>query len=131
MQLELQDRVILVSGGASGIGRGISTAFASEGAKVALTWYTSESGATETVAAIDQRRREALAYPGRSREPGEATRVVGDVVAAFGQLDVVVANSGDCSSGARLKRARSTSGTRRSRSTSPAPSSRVRRRSRT
>jgi 3-oxoacyl-[acyl-carrier protein] reductase len=94
MNLELQDRVVLVTGGASGIGCGISKAFATEGATVVLTWYTSESGAAETVAAIESAAGKGIAIQADLAEPGEAARVVDETVARFGQLDVVVANSG-------------------------------------
>jgi 3-oxoacyl-[acyl-carrier protein] reductase len=94
MNLELQDQIVLVTGGASGIGCGISKAFAREGATVVLTWYSSETGAAETVAAIEAAGGKGLAIQADLAEPGAATRVVDETVATFGQLDVVVANSG-------------------------------------
>ncbi len=94
MHLDLKDRVVLVTGGASGIGRGISEAFAAEGANVVLTWYASEIGAAETVAAIEAAGAQGLAIQADLANPEDAQRVVDRAIEAFGQLDVVVANSG-------------------------------------
>ncbi len=94
MNLELQDKVVLVTGGASGIGRGISKACAGEGAIVVLTWFTSESGATETIASIEADGGKALAIQADLAEPGEAARVLDQIISTYGHLDVVVANSG-------------------------------------
>lgn len=94
MNLELKDKVVLVTGGASGIGRGVSEAFAREGAVVVLTWYSSDAGAAETVATIEAAGGKARAIQADLAEPGEAARVIEDIVSTEGRLDVVVANSG-------------------------------------
>lgn len=94
MNLELQDKVVIVTGGASGIGRGVSEAFAAEGAKVIVTWFESEQGAKEVVSGIEANGGSALAIQADLGAAGEATRVVDAAIASFGQLDVLVANSG-------------------------------------
>ena len=53
MEMGLRGRRVVITGGASGIGRGIAEAFGRHGAQVALTYCTSEQGAAETVAAIE------------------------------------------------------------------------------
>ena len=94
MNLELKDRVVLVTGGASGIGRGVAESFAAEGAKVVITWFESEQGAREVVAAIEATGGEALSIQADLSQPGEAVRVVDQAIEKFGQLDVLVTNSG-------------------------------------
>ena len=50
--LGLEGQTVLVTGGGSGIGRGIAEAFGQAGARVALTYRESGAGANEVVAAI-------------------------------------------------------------------------------
>ena len=94
MNLELQDKVVIVTGGASGIGRGVSQAFAAEGAKVVVTWFESEQGAKVVVATIESNGGEAMAIQADLSAAGEANRVVDQAIERFGQLDVLVTNSG-------------------------------------
>jgi len=90
----LQGKVAIVTGGASGIGRGISERFAAEGASVVLTWFLSESGAADTVAAIEAQGGKAIATRSDLSQPDEAQRVVDLALSTYGKLDVLVANSG-------------------------------------
>jgi 3-oxoacyl-[acyl-carrier protein] reductase len=90
----LQGKVAIVTGGASGIGRGISELFAANGASVVLTWYQSEAGAAETVAGIEAAGGKAVATRSDLAQPDEAQRVVDLALKTYGQLDVLVANSG-------------------------------------
>ena len=52
MENGFRDRAAIVTGGASGIGRAVSEALGAAGANVLLSWYESEAGAAETVAAF-------------------------------------------------------------------------------
>jgi len=90
----LQGKVAIVTGGASGIGRGISELFGANGASVVLTWYQSEAGAQETVPAIERSGGKAVATRADLSQPGEAKRVVDLAIATYGRVDVLVANSG-------------------------------------
>lgn len=94
MNLELEGKVVIVTGGASGIGRGVSEAFAAEGAKVVVTWFESEQGAKEVVAGIESNGGNAVAVQADLATAGEANRVVDMAIEKYGQLDVLVANSG-------------------------------------
>lgn len=94
MDFGLNGRVAIVTGGASGIGRGISEALASCGVKVLLTYFSSDEGASATVAAIKAAGGEAHAIRADLTEPGEAKRVVDAALNRFGHLHILVANSG-------------------------------------
>ncbi|CAN5601724.1 SDR family NAD(P)-dependent oxidoreductase [soil metagenome] len=94
MDFGVNGQVAIVTGGASGIGRGVSEAFASSGAKVVLTYFESEAGANETVAGIEAAGGEARAIKADLTKPEDAQRVVAETVAKFGRVDIVVANSG-------------------------------------
>ena len=66
--MKLQDRVALVTGGSSGIGRAAAVAMAAEGAKVAITARRAER-CQEAVAEIEEAGGQALALPGDVAEP--------------------------------------------------------------
>jgi 3-oxoacyl-[acyl-carrier protein] reductase len=94
MDFSLQGQVVLVTGGASGIGRAISEAFGECGAHVVLTYFSSESEAGETVAHIEAAGGKALALHADLTQEAEVERVVAATVERFGSVDVLVANSG-------------------------------------
>lgn len=82
--------VVLVTGGASGLGRVLVDMFVAEGAQVALTYKTSREKALELVEEHDGRVR---AYHADASDHRRAIEVVNDVVADFGQLNVLVNNA--------------------------------------
>lgn len=92
--LGLEGKVVLVTGGGSGIGRGIAEAFGRAGARVALTYRESADGAGAVTAAIADRGGEALAVPADLTDEGEVERVFAAVAERFGALDVLVTNTG-------------------------------------
>jgi 3-oxoacyl-[acyl-carrier protein] reductase len=88
----LSGKSVLVTGGASGIGRSIALAFAREGADVALTYMTSDP--SETMATIRATGARSLAMQADLRSEPAVDEVVGKTVEAFGKIDVMVANTG-------------------------------------
>jgi meso-butanediol dehydrogenase / (S,S)-butanediol dehydrogenase / diacetyl reductase len=85
---QLTGRVAVITGGGSGIGAAIARRFASEGARVVVTGRRREP--LEHIAdEID-----GLAVPGDAADPAHAAEVVDATVAAFGGIDVIVANAG-------------------------------------
>jgi meso-butanediol dehydrogenase/(S,S)-butanediol dehydrogenase/diacetyl reductase len=83
-------KVVLVTGGGSGIGRAIARAFLDNGASVAVVGRRPEK-LDETLAGSDPER--AYALPADIADPAAARQVVADVVARFGRLDVFVNNA--------------------------------------
>ncbi len=88
----LVGKVALVTGGGSGIGRGIAELFAAHGAKVALVGRRQEK-LDETRAHIEAAGGAALSLPCDVRDFDRVTAAVRDTVAAFGRLDVVVSGA--------------------------------------
>ena len=84
---------VLVTGAASGMGRATARVFAAEGANVAVTDYD-EQGAQAVAKEIAASGGSAKAWKLDVADGGEIKRVVGDVAAHFGGLDIVVNNAG-------------------------------------
>jgi NAD(P)-dependent dehydrogenase (short-subunit alcohol dehydrogenase family) len=91
---KLRDRVALVTGGDSGIGRAVAVLFAREGADVAITYLPEEKGdAEETREAIARAGRRALLLPGDLTDPPFCRECVERTVRELGKLDILVNNA--------------------------------------
>lgn len=91
---KLRDKVALISGGDSGIGRAVAVLFAREGADVAIIYLREEqSDADETAAAIEREGRKCLLLPGDVRQPGFCRRAVQKTVKQFKHLDILINNA--------------------------------------
>lgn len=93
----LDDRVALITGGGTGIGRAVAEAFAGAGARVAIAGRR-EAPLRETAAALGGDER-ALAIPGDVTDESDRPRLVAETVRAFGALDVLVNNAGAVATG--------------------------------
>ena len=106
--MDLQDRVVVVTGGARGIGRGIAEAFVQAGAKVVigdLGAIAGESAWSYELSAADALRTtaeelDAVAVEVDVSSDASCTALVSSVIQRFGQLDVLVNNAGVVHQGA-------------------------------
>ncbi len=89
--MELADQVVVVTGGASGIGRAMARRFAAEGARGILVADLDSEGAERVAAEIGDA---ALAVACDVTDPGHADAVVGAAESAFGAVDLYCANAG-------------------------------------
>lgn len=91
---KLKDKVALITGGDSGIGRAVAVMFAREGADVAIVYLPVEqSDAEETRAAVERAGRRVLLLPGDVSEPAFCRSAVETTVEEFGRLDILVNNA--------------------------------------
>ena len=90
----LDGKVALVTGAGRGIGRGISLAYAAQGAKVAVTGRTARF-VHDTAAEIERRGGTALAVPADVKNPDDIARAVAATAEAFGGIDVLVNNASE------------------------------------
>jgi NAD(P)-dependent dehydrogenase (short-subunit alcohol dehydrogenase family) len=90
---DLTDKVSIITGSASGIGRAIAMRFAAEGAVVIVADVNVE-GADVTVDAIAKANGRAHAVAVDLRDPTDIKRAVGDVLAEHGRIDVLCNNAG-------------------------------------
>jgi 3-oxoacyl-[acyl-carrier protein] reductase len=92
--MKLKDRVALVTGAGTGIGRAIAETFAREGATVAVNYSKSREAAEEVVAGIRSAGGTALAIGADVADAAEVEGMVNRVNQEFGQLDILVNNAG-------------------------------------
>jgi NAD(P)-dependent dehydrogenase (short-subunit alcohol dehydrogenase family) len=91
---KLDGKTALVTGGDSGIGRGVAVLYAREGANVAIVYLPEEQrDADETKHAVEDEGRKALLIPGDVRDPRFCERAVEQTVKTFGSLDILVNNA--------------------------------------
>ena len=67
---KLQDKVALITGADSGIGRAVAVLFAREGADIAIQYLAEDTDACETVAAVEREGRHAITVRGDVRRAG-------------------------------------------------------------
>jgi NAD(P)-dependent dehydrogenase (short-subunit alcohol dehydrogenase family) len=96
---QLDGRVALVTGGGRGIGKGISELLAAEGAAVAVNYHRDEDAALATVESITAAGGTARAYQASVDDPEQDARMVENVLADFGYVDLLVNNGGIASRG--------------------------------
>jgi NAD(P)-dependent dehydrogenase (short-subunit alcohol dehydrogenase family) len=89
----LTNKVAIITGGASGIGRATAVLFAQEGAAVAIIDINTEQGQS-TVAEITSRGGKAIFIPGNVANADDCHAAVEKTVATFGRLDVLFNNAG-------------------------------------
>jgi NAD(P)-dependent dehydrogenase (short-subunit alcohol dehydrogenase family) len=91
----LQDRVAIVTGGDSGIGRAVAVAFAREGADVAILYLDEHSDAEETEALVAEEGRRSVAIAGDIGDQAHCAAAVRQAVRELGRLDVLVNNAAE------------------------------------
>jgi L-fucose dehydrogenase len=93
MDLNLKDKVIVITGGAKGIGRGIAEVFALEGA-ISVIVGRKEVDNLKVVEAIQQAGGKAFQFIAELAEPADCEKVINEIVAQFGRIDGLVNNAG-------------------------------------
>jgi NAD(P)-dependent dehydrogenase (short-subunit alcohol dehydrogenase family) len=90
---KLKDRVALITGADSGIGRAVALAFAREGADIAIAYLDEDEDATETARVVTDAGRRSVTLPGDIRDEQHCHDLVTKTVDEFGRLDILVNNA--------------------------------------
>jgi 3-oxoacyl-[acyl-carrier protein] reductase len=91
----LQQRVVLVTGGSRGIGKGIATGLAREGARVAISYRSNKTAAQNTLRQVQAAGAECFAVEADATDPKKVQFLVEKVIEKFGRLDILVNNVGE------------------------------------
>jgi NAD(P)-dependent dehydrogenase (short-subunit alcohol dehydrogenase family) len=90
---KLKDKVALISGGDSGIGKAAAIAFAKEGADVAIIYLEEDKDAKQTRDLIESHNRKCLLLKGDAGNENFCKSAVMKVITEFGKLDILVNNA--------------------------------------
>ncbi|WP_345270387.1 SDR family oxidoreductase [Nibrella viscosa] len=93
MNLNLQDKIIIVTGGAKGIGEGIATTLAAEGAVPVIVGRNEEDN-RQTVTRIEESGGRAFQLVAELTRPDDCKNAVEQTLAQFGRIDGLVNNAG-------------------------------------
>ncbi|KAB0496476.1 SDR family oxidoreductase [Pseudomonas vancouverensis] len=89
----LVNKIALITGGDSGIGRAVAIAFAREGADVAISYLNEHEDAKETARWVEEAGRQCVLLPGDLANHEHCLEIVKGTVAKFGRIDVLVNNA--------------------------------------
>ena len=92
---KLRNKVAIITGGDSGIGRAVAVAFAKEGADVAIVYLEEHKDANETKRFVEQKGRRCLLVSGDIGQEDFCRKAVGQIVKELGKIDILVNNAAE------------------------------------
>ncbi len=92
---KLKNKVAIITGGDSGIGRSVALLFAKEGADICIVYLNEHEDANQTVQRIERLGRRVIKFDGDLAEPDFCGEVVQRTLNAFGHIDILVNNAGE------------------------------------
>ncbi|BAZ69638.1 short-chain dehydrogenase/reductase SDR [Fischerella sp. NIES-4106] len=92
---KLKNKVALITGGDSGIGRAVAIAFAKEGADVAIAYLNEHDDAKETKHLVEAQGRKAFTISGDIGDENFCQQAIQQTVDEFGKLDILVNNAAE------------------------------------
>lgn len=94
MEMQLKDRVALVTGATRDVGREIALTLAGEGARVAVHYHGASDAAEKVVAEIKSHGGQAKAYQADIADNASVQKMIAGIVADMGSLNVLISNAG-------------------------------------
>ena len=90
----LEGKVAIITGASRGIGSGIAKVFAQQGANVAFTYSSSAESALVLENELNALGIKSKGYKSNAADFNEAQKLVDDVIADFGNIDILINNAG-------------------------------------
>lgn len=90
---KLLDKVALITGGDSGIGRAVAVLFAREGSDIAIVYLSEHEDAEKTKELVEAEGRKCILMPGDVADKSFCESSVRETIAAFGKLDILINNA--------------------------------------
>lgn len=91
---KMQDKIVLITGGSTGIGKAALLLLASHGADISFIYHGDDKAAAETKRAVEALGRRCIAMAGDLAEEAFCNEAVNKTVRAFGRIDVLINNAG-------------------------------------
>lgn len=92
---KLKDKVAIVTGGDSGIGRSVALLFAKEGADICIVYLSEHADADSTIARIEKIGARIIHFNGDLANPLFCEAVIQRTINAYGKIDILVNNAGE------------------------------------
>lgn len=92
--LRLRNKIAIITGGDSGIGKAVAIAFAKEGADIVIAYRQDNEDARSTAARIESIGQQCLLIAGDIGKPAHCKKIIQQTINRFGKLDILVNNAG-------------------------------------
>ena len=91
---KLRNKIALITGGDSGIGKAVALLFAKEGAHIAISYLSETKEAKQTQNLVKQYGVNCIIIKGDLSKEANCQKVIKEIISEFGQIDIVVNNAG-------------------------------------
>lgn len=91
---KLRNKIALITGGDSGIGKAVALLFAKEGAHIAISYLSETKEAKQTQKLVKQYGVNCIIIKGDLSKEANCQKVIKEIISQFGQIDIVVNNAG-------------------------------------
>ncbi len=91
---KLMNKVAIITGGDSGIGRAVAIGFVKEGATVVIVYYNEQKDAEETKDFIERIGGTCLLIAGDLKDTNFCDKIIDETIKKFGKIDILVNNAG-------------------------------------
>ncbi|MHC5530612.1 glucose 1-dehydrogenase [Priestia megaterium] len=94
MYTDLKDKVVVITGGSTGLGRAMAVRFGQEEAKVVINYYNNEEEALDAKKEVEEAGGQAIIVQGDVTKEEDVVNLVQTATKEFGTLDVMINNAG-------------------------------------